>query len=425
MMETEAVVAQGTLKAVLAREELARALGIVSRGVSTRTTVQILSGILLDASEGTLRLAATDMELSLRTSIDAQIESQGSVVVQGRLLLELARLLPEAEVAVEHKLEEAVVEIRCGSATYRLHTYNAEDFPRLPEADAVERHEVDRETLLETVARVSRSASRDESRPVLTGVLMRFEPGKLVMAATDSYRLSVKETPLEGSAPELEAIIPARALGELARIAQAGERIELGVHENQVVFSTGDALLTTRRIDGQFPNYKQLIPETFDHELALPRDELLEVVRRVAVMAQRNSPLRLSFADGELQRRAARDRVQRGVPARRGRVRGRRPGAPEADQPAPPRPDPGRGRRLPVPDHADPPGRLEQADRRRGLAPGLPLVREARRRAGAWSRAGDRPERGWQDEPARVAARGHAGLLSADADRRAARTLRP
>jgi DNA polymerase III subunit beta len=300
MMETEAVVAQGTLKAVLAREELARALGIVSRGVSTRTTVQILSGILLDASEGTLRLAATDMELSLRTSIDAQIESQGSVVVQGRLLLELARLLPEAEVAVEHKLEEAVVEIRCGSATYRLHTYNAEDFPRLPEADAVERHEVDRETLLETVARVSRSASRDESRPVLTGVLMRFEPGKLVMAATDSYRLSVKETPLEGSAPELEAIIPARALGELARIAQAGERIELGVHENQVVFSTGDALLTTRRIDGQFPNYKQLIPETFDHELALPRDELLEVVRRVAVMAQRNSPLRLRFADGEL-----------------------------------------------------------------------------------------------------------------------------
>jgi DNA polymerase-3 subunit beta len=193
-----------------------------------------------------------------------------------------------------------VVEIRCGSATYRLHTDNAEDFPRLPEADAVERHEVDRETLLETVARVSRSASRDESRPVLTGVLMRFEPGKLVMAATDSYRLSVKETPLEGSAPELEAIIPARALGELARIAQAGERIELGVHENQVVFSTGDALLTTRRIDGQFPNYKQLIPETFDHELALPRDELLEVVRRVAVMAQRNSPLRLRFADGEL-----------------------------------------------------------------------------------------------------------------------------
>jgi DNA polymerase III subunit beta len=300
MMEAEAVVAQGTLKATCSRDELTRALGIVSRGVSTRTTVQILAGILLQASGGKLDLAATDMELSLRTSLEAEVEAEGSVVVPGRLLLELARLLPDAEVSIEHKLEEAAVEIRSGSATYRLHTYNAEDFPRLPDAAAADRHEVDRETLLETVARVSRSASRDESRPVLTGVLMRFEPGKLVMAATDSYRLSVKETATEGSVPELEAIVPARALGELARIAQAGEGIELGVHENQVVFSTGDALLTTRRIDGQFPNYNQLVPETFDHELSLPREELLDVVRRVAVMAQRNSPLRLRFADGEL-----------------------------------------------------------------------------------------------------------------------------
>jgi len=300
MMEAEAVVAQGALKATCSRDELTRAVGIVSRGVSTRTTVQILAGILLQAAGGKLDLAATDMELSLRTSLEAQVEADGSVVVPGRLLLELARLLPDTEVSVEHKLEEAAVEIRSGSATYRLHTYNAEDFPRLPDAAAADRHEVDRETLLETVARVSRSASRDESRPVLTGVLMRFEPGKLVMAATDSYRLSVKETATEGSVPELEAIVPARALGELARIAQAGEGIELGVHENQVVFSTGDALLTTRRIDGQFPNYRQLVPETFDHELMLPREELLDVVRRVAVMAQRNTPLRLRFGEGEL-----------------------------------------------------------------------------------------------------------------------------
>jgi DNA polymerase-3 subunit beta len=301
MMETtEAVVTGGMLKTVCSRDELLHALGIVSRGVSTRTTVQILSGILLEAGEGTLRLAATDMEVSLRTSLEAKVESEGSVVVPGRLLLELARLLPEAEVSLEHKPEEAAVEIRCGSASYRLHTYNPEDFPRLPQTQGIELHEVDRATLLDTVARVSRSASRDESRPVLTGVLMRFEPGKLVMAATDSYRLSVKETPIEGPLPELEAIIPARALGELARIAPEGEHVSLGVHENQVVFGTGTAWLTTRRIDGQFPNYSQLVPETFEHEVPLPREELLDVVRRVSVMAQRNSPLRLRFADGEL-----------------------------------------------------------------------------------------------------------------------------
>jgi DNA polymerase III subunit beta len=300
MIETEAVVAQGTLKLTCSRDELLRGLGIVSRGVSTRTTVQILSGILLHAGEGKLDLAATDMEVSLRTAVEAKADAGGSVVVPGRLLLELARLLPEAEVTVEHKLEEAAVEIRCGTASYRLHTYNAEDFPRLPETQGIELHEVDRETVLDTVGRVSRSASRDESRPVLTGVLMRFEPGKLVMAATDSYRLSVKETALEGSVPELEAIVPARALGELSRIAVEGEKLSLGVHENQVVFGTADAWLTSRRIDGQFPNYKQLVPETFEHEVALPREELLDVVRRVSVMAQRNSPLRLRFADGEL-----------------------------------------------------------------------------------------------------------------------------
>src|SRR5919197_156518 len=299
MIEAEAVIAQGTLHATCPRESLLQALSTVSRGVSTRTTVQILAGILLEARDGRLQLAATDMELSLRSSLEAKIESEGSVVVPGRLLLDIARLLPEPEVSLEHRLEEATVEVRCGSASYRLHTYNAEDFPRLPDTQ-VDLHEVGRATLLETVGRVSRSASRDESRPVLTGVLVHFEPSKLVMAATDSYRLSVKETVLEGSVPELEAIVQARALGELARIGGEGDTLNLGVHENQVVFGSGEAWLTTRRIDGQFPNYKQLVPEAFEHEVSLPRDELLDVVRRVAVMAQRNSPLRLRFADGEL-----------------------------------------------------------------------------------------------------------------------------
>jgi DNA polymerase-3 subunit beta len=147
---------------------------------------------------------------------------------------------------------------------------------------------------------VSRAASRDESRPVLTGILVRFEGESLVMAATDSYRLAVKETSMSSGAPELDAIVPARALGELTRIAQVAGELQLGVLENQVIFATDGVLLTTRRIEGQFPNYRQLLPESFEHELKLPREELLEVVRRVSVMAQRNAPIRLRFAEGEL-----------------------------------------------------------------------------------------------------------------------------
>ena len=299
-METDIVTTSGAMKIACSKDELAQKLGIVSRGVSARTAVQILTGILLRAEGGTLTVASTDMELSLRTSLEAQVEGEGAVVVPGRLLLDLARLLPESDVSIEHRAEESAVQITCGSAVYRLNTYAADDFPRLPELEAASLHTVESEALLETIARVSRSASRDESRPVLTGILVRFEPGKLVMAATDSYRLSVKETALENDLPELEAIVPARALGELARIAQGADEIRLGVDENHIFFATEGAWLTTRRIDGQFPNYKQLIPEAFEYEVTLPREELLDVVRRVGVMAQRNSPLRLRFAEGEL-----------------------------------------------------------------------------------------------------------------------------
>ena len=301
MIESNTMVGTGTgMKVVCSRDELAQKLAVVARAVSTRVSVQILSGVLLRAENGRLHLAATDMELSLRSSLEAQVEGEGAVVVPGRLLVDLVRLLPAAEVTLEHRAEEGVVHLTCGPSSSTLHTYSAEDFPRLPDLDAVGTFTVDREALLDTISRVARSASRDESRPVLTGILVRFEGGRLVMVATDSYRMSVKETALGGESPELEAIIPARALSELSRIAQSGETLELGVHENQVVFAADEVWLTTRRIDGQFPNYRQLLPESFEHEVALPRAELLDAVRRVAVMAQRNSPLRMRFAEGEL-----------------------------------------------------------------------------------------------------------------------------
>jgi DNA polymerase-3 subunit beta len=309
MIETEdtvgATVGNG-LRITCSKDELVQALGVVSRAVSTRTSVQILSGILLEAQGSELRLAATDMELSLRATLTAQIEGDGSIVLPGKTFADIARLLPADEVSIEHKPAESVVHVTSGTASYTLHTYNPEDFPRLPELAAVTTFAVEREPLLETIHRVARAASRDESRPVLTGILVQFTAGTLVMAATDSYRLAVKQTTLDGTVPELEAIVPARALQELARIATSGDEVEVGVIENQVIFVTGSASsggsvwLTTRRIDGQFPNYKQLLPEAFEYELTVPRLELLDVVKRAAVMIQRSTPLQIRFAEGEL-----------------------------------------------------------------------------------------------------------------------------
>lgn len=285
------------------KEELAQKVGVVGRAVSTRTSVQILTGILLRAEADGLTLAATDMEISLRASLGADVGAEGAVVVPGRLLVDIVRLLPGGDVTIEHRPDEGIVSVTSGSASYGLHTYSADDFPRLPETDAERSFAVERPAFLETVAKVSRSASRDESRPVLTGILVRFEGSKLVMAATDSYRLSVKETSLaDAPAHETEAIVPARALAELVRIAQAtsAEALTVGVQDNQVVFESDGVNLTARRIDGQFPNYKQLVPEHFEGEIELPREEFLDVVRRTSLMAQRKSPLRLRFAEGEL-----------------------------------------------------------------------------------------------------------------------------
>jgi DNA polymerase-3 subunit beta len=297
-MTTDIVVATH-LRATCRRDDLAASLGIVSRAVSSRGAVQVLGGIHLQAEDGKLTLAATDMEISLRAAISGAVEGDGAVVVPGRLLTDLVRLLPDESVTLAFDEGEGVLAVTSGSHASRLNVYSAEDFPRLPPVD-VPLHTVDAPALLGTIEKVARAASRDESRPVLTGILVRFQGDTLVMAATDSYRLAVKETKLGEAGPDLDAIIPARALQELARLAAGVETVHLGVHENHVIFHAGDAWLTSRRIDGQFPNYEQLLPETFEAEIATPRAALLDVVRRSSVLAQRNAPLRLRFAEGEL-----------------------------------------------------------------------------------------------------------------------------
>ena len=299
MIESETTVG-ADLRITCSKDELVHGLSTVARALSTRTAIQILSGILLEASGSELRLAATDMELSVRAVVPAQVQGEGSIVLPGRTLVDIARLLPANDVTLEHRASESVVHVSSGSASYTLQTFNAEDFPRLPETSDTAMFTVAREPLLHTINRVARAASKDEARPVLTGVLVQFAGDKLVMAATDSYRLAVKETALGSAAPDLEAIIPSRALQELARIAGDVDEIGIGVQENQVIFSAGDVWLASRRIDGQFPNIRQLLPETFEYELTIPRVELLDVVRRAGVMIQRATPLHLRFAEGAL-----------------------------------------------------------------------------------------------------------------------------
>ena len=291
------------MKLTTKREDLVSKLSVVSRAVSTRAATQALSGVLLTAKEGRVTLAATDLDLGLETTLDAEIESEGTALLPGRLFAEVARSLADASVEIESREAEHDVEIRSGGSSFHLRVLPAEDFPKLPQPEPDQALKIPAAALEESIELVARAASRDDMRPVLTGVFVTASGKEMTMVATDSYRLAVKRTELEADlGGELEANIPARALRELGRILSsegAGET-SISLLTNQAVFVAGSILLSTRLIDGQFPNFRQLLPESYEHDVRLPRPEFLEVTRRVSQMAQRNAPLRLSFRSGEL-----------------------------------------------------------------------------------------------------------------------------
>jgi DNA polymerase-3 subunit beta len=233
----------------------------------------------------------------------AEVSHDGTTVLPARLLLDVVRVLPGSEVSLELRPAERDVELVSSNAVFHIRTLRFEDFPPFPEPAAGMRVSLPVGVFVSTALKVAGSASRDETRPVLTGILVSASDSELTMVATDSYRLSVKETRLDAPlAGAFEVNVPARALQELARLAIGLEDAELDISvlDNQIVFTLNGMVLSSRLLDGQFPNYRQLMPDSFEHELRIAGGELAEVVRRISLLAQKNAPLRLAFQPGEV-----------------------------------------------------------------------------------------------------------------------------
>lgn len=290
------------MKITVDRDALLTQLQTAARVASARTAIQALSGVQLSVAER-CELRATDMEIGLRIPLEAEPVREGTVVLPARLLLDIVRSLPGANVSLELRAAERDVELISGSAVFHIRTLRSEDFPPFPEPESTTTVAVPAETFISTALKVAGSASRDETRPVLTGILISAGDGQLEMVATDSYRLSVKRTTLdEPLEQDFEVNVPARALQELARIASQAQGSELGisVQRNQIIFELDGVTLSSRLIEGQFPNHRQLVPESFEHELRMDSTEISGVVRRISLLAQKNRPLRLAFSAGEL-----------------------------------------------------------------------------------------------------------------------------
>jgi DNA polymerase-3 subunit beta len=288
------------------REHLADRLAQAARAASTRANLQSAAHVRLTAesSEVPVELAATDLEMTLRVPLDADVDQPGSVLLPAKIAPELIRALNGETIELSAEADGRVL-VSSGSSSYTLYGLPVDEFPQLPEIDHEQVFETDSAVFADVVGRVKRAASRDESRPVLTGALVRFESDRITMAATDSYRLAVAEAPLTKAPPEaLEAIIPIKALEEVVRIAGSDGALSVAIGEGLVTFGIGGIWLSVRRIEGQFPNFTALKPDGVEQSATIAKDELLEVVRRVGIVVRQNTPVRVELAPGQLSLQA-------------------------------------------------------------------------------------------------------------------------
>lgn len=271
------------------RTEFADAAAWALRSVSARATLPALSGVRLEVTEDRLVLSATDLEIASELSIPVSAEREGVALVPGRLLGDVVRSLPPAGVSAE--VEDDRLHLVCGRAKFALRLMPAEDFPALPQpADGAPTAVMKADEFARTVAQVAKAASTDDARPVLTGVSLEATEAAITAVATDSYRLAVRTVPWERGATAT-ALVPRRALIEAQRAADAlGSEVRLVLEPSQATFIFGDRRLTTRLIEGKFPEVRQLLPSSFDRRLVVDRAELLEVVRRISVVGGDSTP---------------------------------------------------------------------------------------------------------------------------------------
>ena len=288
------------------RAEFAEAVSWATRTVGARVTLPALSGVLLEAADGRLTCRATDLEVAAEISIPVQIDQPGRVLLPGRLLSQLVARFPDAPVQVTGEPER--VEITCGRATFHVRGMQADDFPALaePTADAPQGI-VKADAFARLVSQVARAASSDEGRPVLTGVQLEADGGTLTAAATDSYRLAVRSLTWD-QAVEGTALVPARSLQEAAKAAsEVGGAVTVVLEAGQASFLFGDRRLTTKLIEGTFPNYRALLPEAHETSVIVERAALVEALQRVSIVAmgQANTPVSLTFGDGSVDLQAS------------------------------------------------------------------------------------------------------------------------
>lgn len=296
------------MKVTVLQENLARGLSIVSRAVSPRSTLPVLSNVLIATDEGRLRLSATNLELGVTCWIAARIDEEGSTTAPARTFSDLVNTLPGDQVQLTLDVRTQNLHVKCGSSNNDIKCIDAQEFPPLPVPEMEGAVQLNVADFKEMIQQVAFAASTDESRPVLMGVLLHVEKDKVTMAAADGFRLSVRKALLSQPAPQpINVIIPARALNELARVTTDSEEpIYMVVPKNrgQVLFRVKDIELVSQLIDGTFPDYQQIIPRSYKSRTLVSTASLLKACKQAEIFAREGSNVArfdIKQSNGEMQ----------------------------------------------------------------------------------------------------------------------------
>jgi len=301
------------MKLTAQRKDVAEALHVVGRGVSGRSTLPILSNVLLEVRKKRLRLLATDLEMWVECGIEVDDAEDGSVTVPARVLGELVDRFGEGAVTLELPTEGSPLTVSSGKAQYEIQCLPAQEFPAAPQVTDGSAITMNQEDLRRLIRSVIFAASGDETRAVLTGALLRCEDDKVMLVATDMHRLAVNTSTASVKGEASQAVIPARALIEVARAATGEGQVVMALGEGQIRCEVGNVCVVSRLVEGQFPDYKRVIPEQPQQRLVVNREELLTAVRRAAVLARAEAnKVVLRAQEGALSIRAESADVGRG-----------------------------------------------------------------------------------------------------------------
>lgn len=276
------------MKVICARKDLYEGVGTAGRAVSSRTSLPILSHLLIRTEEDKIRIAATDLEIGMECVAEANVQEPGQLTVPARVLTEILAALPDTDVMFSVD-QSNIVNLKCGTSEFSILGLPPEEFPMLPEVHEEVKFTIENDILREGIAKTTFAISTDEARAILTGVLMQINGESLKLVSTDTHRLCVFDCPLVECEGSQNAIVPGRAMNELARIIpDGGGTTSVGISPNQVMFRTDNKVLVSRLIEGQFPNFERVIPQEYSKKLIIPVEQFHQSIKRVSIVAREN-----------------------------------------------------------------------------------------------------------------------------------------